>query len=91
MIGAIFNGALAAFGGAGLITKLITIGVLAASLLAAYGLWHHRVYTKGWNDALAAIARQDSKAIADATRLRSAFKTCREAGRKWDQTTGACS
>jgi hypothetical protein len=83
--------AMTAFGGAGLITKLITIGVLAASLLAAYGVWHHAVYTKGWNGALAAIARQDSRAIAEATKLRSAFKDCRERKGKWDQTTGACS
>lgn len=83
--------AMTAFGGAGLITKLITVGVLLASLLAAYGVWHHAVYMKGWNGALAAIARQDSKAIADATKLRSAFKACRDAGRKWDQTTGGCS
>jgi hypothetical protein len=82
--------AMTAFGGAGLVAKLITIGVLAASLLAAYGLWHHKVYTKGWNGALAAIARQDSKAIAAATELRSAFKTCRDRNGKWDQVTGAC-
>lgn len=82
--------AMTAFGGAGLITKLITVGVLAASLLTAYGIWHHKVYTKGWNGALAAIARQDSRAIAAATELRSAFKTCRDSGQKWDQVTGAC-
>lgn len=82
--------AMTAFGGAGLVTKLITIGVVAASLLAAYGVWHHKVYTKGWNGALAAIARQDSKAIAAATELRSAFKACRAEDKKWDQVTGGC-
>lgn len=87
MIGLAFK----AFGAAGLLTKLITIGVLLASLLTAYGVWHHKVRMGGWNAALAAIAKQDSKAIAKATEMRSAFKTCREQGKKWDQTTGACS
>lgn len=87
MIGTVW----AMFGGAGLLTKLITIGVLLASLLAVYGVWHHRVYTKGWNAAIAAIAAQDSKAIADATARRSAFKACRDQGKRWDQVTGACS
>jgi hypothetical protein len=85
------RGALSALSAAGLLTKLLVAAGLVAALLAAYGVWHHKVYTKGWNAALAAIARQDSRAIADATKLRSAFKACREANRKWDQTTGACS
>ncbi|WP_375414610.1 hypothetical protein [uncultured Bradyrhizobium sp.] len=83
--------AMTALGGAGLVAKLITVGVLVTSLLAVYGFWHHKVYMRGWNGALAAIARQDSRAIADATKLRSAFKTCRDQGRKWDQATGSCS
>lgn len=87
MIGTLFS----AFGAAGLITKLITVGVLAVSLLAAYGVWHHKVYMKGWNAAIAAIGAEDSKAIADATARRSAFKACREQGKRWDQVTGACS
>lgn len=72
-------------------TKLLVAAGLVAALLTAYGVWHHTVYKKGYVAALADIARQDSKAIADATELRSAFKACRDANRKWDQVTGACS
>lgn len=86
MIGTLFS----AFGAAGLLTKLITVGVLAGSLLIAYGVWHHKVYKKGWDAAIAAIAAQDSKAIADATARRSAFKACRDQGKHWDTVTGAC-
>ncbi len=83
--------ALKAFGGFGLLTKVIIVLGLVTSLLAAYGVWHHKIYTKGWNAAIAAIAAQDSKAIADATARRSAFKACREQGKRWDTVTGACS
>lgn len=87
MIGTLFN----AFGAAGLLTKLITVGVLAVSLLAAYGVWHHKVYQSGVNDTLAKIARADAKTIARATEARNAFKNCRDLGKQWDQTTGRCS
>lgn len=83
--------ALKMFGGAGLLTKLITVGVLAASLLAAYGIWHHKVYRKGYDRAIADIAAADAKAVQRATAARNVFKTCRESGRKWDQATGTCS
>lgn len=83
--------AMTAFGGAGLLTKLITVGVLAAALLAAYGVWHHKVYRSGYDRAISDIAAADTKAVQRATTARSAFKTCRESGRQWDQATGTCS
>ena len=91
MIGTYLKLGMTALGGAGLLTKVIIALGLAGSLLAAYGVWHHKVYTKGWNDALAAIARQDAKTIARATEFRAAFKNCRDLGKRWDQTTGQCS
>jgi hypothetical protein len=81
----------AMFGGAGLITKLITVGVLAVALLAAYGVWHHKVYRSGYDRAISDIAAADTKAVQRATTARSAFKACRDSGRRWDQATGTCS
>lgn len=78
------------FGGAGLVTKLITIGVLAVSLLAAYGIWHHKVYQRGVNDTLAKIAKADAKTVARALQFRSVLKDCQARGLGWDQSTGAC-
>jgi hypothetical protein len=40
----LFEGGMSALGAAGLITKLIVAAGLAAALLAAYGVWHHKVY-----------------------------------------------
>lgn len=81
----------AMFGGAGLLTKVIAIGLLAAALLAAYGVWHHKVYRSGYDRAISDIAAADTKAVQRATTARAAFKTCRDAGRKWDQAAGTCS
>ncbi len=90
MIGVVFKGALAAFGAAGLVTKLITVGVLLASLAAAYGVWHHRIYQRGVDDTLAGVARADAKLVNRALQMRSVLNDCKAAGRGWDQSTGRC-
>lgn len=87
MIGTIFS----AFNLLGLASRIGIIVALGLSLLTAYGVWHHKVYTKGYNSALAAIAKQDDFAITRAKEMRRGFKTCRDQGKNWDQTTGACT
>jgi hypothetical protein len=84
------SGALTTLNAASLVMKLCIAGGVGLAALAAYGLWHHEVYDSGWHDALASVARADAKTIADATRYRNAYKACHEAGKGWDQTTGAC-
>ena len=79
------------FGGAGLLTKIIAIGALAAVLLTAYGVWHHKVYRSGYDRAISDIAAADAKAVQRATTARNAYKACRDSGRRWDQATGTCS
>lgn len=78
------------FGGMGLISKLITIAVLVAAVGTAYGIWHHKIYMKGWRAHEAAIARQDAKAIAATKRARDKLNECRSNGMRWDQSTGEC-
>jgi len=86
MIGTIFS----ALSATGLVTKLIMAGVLVASLLAAYGLWHHKVYRDGYTRALSDIAAEDSRAIGRATQLRQTWQVCRDRNGQWDQSTGKC-
>jgi hypothetical protein len=80
-----------ALGAAGLLTKLLVAAGLLTALLAAYGIWHHKVYSKGYDAALAAVARADARAVGKATEYRNIFKDCRAQGRGWDQTMGKCS
>jgi hypothetical protein len=82
--------AMAALSAAGILTKLLVAAGLLAALLATYG-WHHKVYSKGYDAALAAVARADARAVGKATEYRNIFKDCRAQGRGWDQTTGKCS
>jgi hypothetical protein len=82
--------AMTALSGAGLLTKLIIALGLAGSLLTAYGVWHHKVYQKGVNAAIAGIAREDEGWINRAFQARGKLKECKDAGRGWDQTTGRC-
>lgn len=79
-----------AFGGAGLLTKLISIGVLLASLGIAYGVWHHKIYQRGVDDTVAAFARADAKLVGRALEARRKLKDCQALNKTWDQSTGAC-
>lgn len=91
MIGVYVKAGLTALSAAGLLTKLLVAAGLVAGLLTAYAVWHHKVYAKGYDAALAAVARADARAVGKATEYRNVFKDCRAQGRGWDQTTGRCS
>lgn len=71
-------------------TKLILVGGLALSLVTAYGVWHHKVYRAGYEAAIAAIAREDSRAIKRALEARGKLKDCQDLQRHWNQSTGRC-
>lgn len=83
--------ALAALSATGLTTKLIMGAVLLASVGIAYGLWHHTIWQRGYDRAIADIARQDEKAIRAASTARSAVLDCKSRGLRWDQSTGQCA
>lgn len=82
--------AMTALSGAGLLTKLIIALGLAGALLTAYGVWHHKVYQKGYVRALADIAAEDAGAINRATSMRQTWRDCRDRGGRWDQSEGRC-
>ncbi len=44
--------AASALGASGLLTKFLVGLGLVAALLAAYGVWHHKVYTSGYERAI---------------------------------------
>lgn len=87
----ILKGALAALQASGLVTKLVVAASLAAALLLAYGVWHHKVFRDGYDRALADIAAEDKRAIGRATELRSTWRACRDRGGRWIQTEGRCA
>ncbi len=82
--------ALSALSATGLLTKLLIALGLVASLLTAYGVWHHKVYQSGVNDTVAAIARADAKLVERATKARAKLKSCQAFNKEWDQSTGNC-
>jgi hypothetical protein len=84
------RGAMALLSASSLLTKILIGLGLAATLLAAYGEWHHRVYREGANAAIAGIARADKGWIDRASAARSKWKDCNAQNRGWDQTTGKC-
>ncbi|UGX98216.1 hypothetical protein G6321_00025065 [Bradyrhizobium barranii subsp. barranii] len=82
---------LAALQASGLLAKLIAAAVAALALLAAYGVWHHRVFQSGYDRALADIAAEDLRAIGKATELRDVWRDCRKRGGRWIQSEGKCA
>jgi hypothetical protein len=71
--------------------KLSIIAVSVVTLVTVYGIWHYKVWSRGYDRALADVAKQDSKAIARAKEYRGAVLDCRARGMRWDQTSGQCS
>lgn len=82
--------ALTALEAAGVLTKVLVALGLVASLLTAYGVWHHEVYQGGVSDTLARIARADERMVQRALQMRGKLLLCQEAGRSWNQSTGGC-
>ncbi|MCK1282259.1 hypothetical protein IVB46_44295 [Bradyrhizobium sp. 61] len=80
----------AALSGSSLLIK-IAVGLgLVAGILAAYGVWHHKVYRNGYDRAISDIAAADSRAIGRAQQARAVWKNCRDSGKHWDQKAGKC-
>lgn len=80
----------AAFKAASLSMKAIAIGSVLVVIVTSYGIWHHKIWERGYARALSDIAKQDAKAVARATALRSTWRDCRDRGGVWDQSTGKC-
>lgn len=67
--------------------------VVAALVAVAIGsFWYGREgeYAKGHTAAIAEIAAEDAKALANATEKRAVWKECRARSGTWNQSTGVC-
>lgn len=84
------SAALTAFNLFNLTTRLIIIGAVAATIVTTAGLVYMRIYDKGYDAALADIAKEDNAAIDRATKYRGAVTDCKARGLAWDQSTGKC-
>lgn len=73
-----------------LTTRLIIIGVVAASIVTTAGLVYMHIYDKGYDAALADVAKDDDAAISRATKYRGAVTGCKARGLAWNQSTGNC-
>jgi len=70
--------------------SLLSAGILLLALGTMYAVWHHKIYQRGYDRALADIAAEDKAAIAGATALRRPLVACRERGGVWIQSEGKC-
>lgn len=71
--------------------RIATIGGVLIAAGTLYGIWHHKVYQRGYDRALADIAAEDKRAIGAATELRKTWRECRDRGGRWIQSEGRCS
>lgn len=81
---------LAIFSAMGWAMKAGMLIALIVSLGTVYGIWHHKVWERGYARAIADIAQQDQKAINRASSARSVVLDCKSRGLRWDQSTGIC-
>ncbi len=77
--------------------KLLPIGAQVAIGIAAlaaigtiYGTWHYKVYSSGWNNAVAAIAKRDAAATAAVKAQVSRVGDCFANGGTWNTVEGRC-
>lgn len=71
-------------------TRLAIIGGILAALATSGGIIYYKIWDRGYEYALAAIAKRDAKAIAKATAYSGAVDDCDTRGLRWDQSTGKC-
>jgi hypothetical protein len=71
--------------------KAALIITAATTVVATYKIWEYRVYRRGYDAAIAAIAAQDERAINAAKQGRDRYRTCVESGGVWDVTRGSCA
>lgn len=60
-------------------------------VLVAVRQLHSAVYTNGWNDALAAVARENAEAARVARDTQVTVEQCWNTGGRWDVRSGSCT
>lgn len=68
----------------------LVVGALVAVALGSYWYGRHGEYSRGHMAAIAEIAAEDAKTLANATEKRNVWKECRARNGTWNQSTGEC-
>lgn len=68
----------------------IGVGILAG-LGGGYAYWHHKVYTQGYDAAIADVAAVNKEAVDAALQARKKADDCADRGFDWDVTRGVCA
>lgn len=67
---------------------------IGAALLAgagtAYGVWHYKIYSRGYAAAISDIAKKDKGALDAVKGATTKVDDCFERGGVWDATRGVC-
>jgi hypothetical protein len=75
------------------ITPLIKIALITGAIVAligGYAYWDHRVYTRGYNAAIADVAAKNKGAIANVRKATKNVRDCYERDGAWDAARGLC-
>jgi hypothetical protein len=63
---------------------------ILAGLGTGYGIWHHKVYMKGYRAHETLIIKNDARAVGSALKKRATRNDCLARGLRWEVTTGKC-
>lgn len=72
------------------LAKLIGGAVLIVGVFTTYAVWKHKIYLKGWNDHVQAIAEERAEAISKQREVLRSVRDCRTRGLQYDQITNKC-
>lgn len=70
--------------------KAAVLLAVVAAIGTAYGVWHHKVYNRGYDAALSAVQSANKEAIDARDTAVLPVKECFDSGREWDVTRGVC-
>lgn len=73
-----------------IVWQLAGIGVVIGGVGGAYLYWHHKIYERGYDDAMADTAAQNAKAAEDVKKQLSKTRACRDGGGSWSSARGVC-
>lgn len=74
-----------------LVWRVGLIAAAVAALIVGYGVWHHKVYQKGYDAAIADVAAENKEAVDAAKALQDKRHACIAAGGSWSVVDGVCN
>lgn len=77
-----------AFGALSLAQKAIAATVIVAIVGGAAFIIYSKIYNRGWQAAIEAVAAQDKEAVDAADKARARVRACYDGGGVWSQ--GSC-